>query len=76
MSVWQWLIVGTAGLFTSWGTMVLLAARLADGTLKELAGFLPACVTTIRRLRRDPRVPRRAKIAIRSPDYGFSHLST
>jgi uncharacterized membrane protein YkvA (DUF1232 family) len=25
---------------------------------------LPACVTTARRLRRDPRVPRRAKIAV------------
>ena len=32
--------------------------------MKELAGFLPACVTMIRRLRRDPRVPRRAKVAI------------
>ena len=41
-----------------------VAARLPDGTLKELAGFLPACVTTARRLRRDPRVPRRAKVAV------------
>lgn len=26
--------------------------------------MLPACVTTARKLRRDPRVPRRAKIAV------------
>ena len=29
-----------------------------------MAGFLPACVTLIRRLRRDPRVPRRAKVVV------------
>ena len=32
--------------------------------MKELAGFLPDCATTARRLRSDPRVPRRAKLAI------------
>jgi uncharacterized membrane protein YkvA (DUF1232 family) len=31
---------------------------------KDLAGFLPDCVTAARTLRRDPRVPRRAKIAV------------
>src|SRR4051794_29675435 len=31
---------------------------------KALAGFLPACAVTVRRLRRDPRVPRRAKLAV------------
>ncbi|MGI8872766.1 MAG: YkvA family protein [Egibacteraceae bacterium] len=49
--------------------MVTLAARLPRGVLKELAGFLPACATTVRRLWRDPRVPRRAKLAI-----GFAGL--
>jgi uncharacterized membrane protein YkvA (DUF1232 family) len=34
------------------------------GLLKDLAGFLPACLTTVRRLRNDPRVPRRAKLVI------------
>jgi uncharacterized membrane protein YkvA (DUF1232 family) len=48
----------------SWGVLVLLANRLPPGLLKDLAGFLPACVTTLRRLRRDPRVPRRAKLAV------------
>ena len=44
--------------------MVVLAARLPEGSLKELASFLPDCTTTVRRLRKDPRVPRRAKVAV------------
>ena len=44
--------------------MVVLAARLPPGIVKDLAGFLPACITTIRTLRKDPRVPRRAKLVI------------
>jgi len=48
----------------SWGVLIVLARRLPAGMLKDLAGFLPACVTTVRRLRRDPRVPRRAKVAV------------
>ena len=31
---------------------------------RELAAFLPACVTTARRLRGEPAVPRRAKVAV------------
>lgn len=48
----------------SWAVMVLLAARLPDGMLKELAGFLPACLTTVRRLHAHPDVPRRAKFVV------------
>jgi uncharacterized membrane protein YkvA (DUF1232 family) len=44
--------------------MVLLASRLPDGLLKQAVEFLPACVTTARRLRRHPDVPRRAKVAL------------
>ena len=44
--------------------MVLLASRLPDGLLKQALEFLPACVTTARRLRRHPEVPRRAKVAL------------
>ena len=51
-------------LVTSWLLLVLLARRLPPGLLKDLAGFLPACVTMVRRLRKDPRVPRRAKMVI------------
>lgn len=51
-------------LASSWVAMVVLARRLPPGLLKDLAGFLPACVTLIRRLRKDPRVPRRAKLVV------------
>lgn len=44
--------------------MVLLAARLPDGLLRQVAEFLPSCVATARTLRRDPAVPRRAKVAL------------
>lgn len=64
MNPWSWLAVGIAAIVASWALLVVLAARLPDGTLKELAGFLPACATTARRLRADPRVPRRAKLAV------------
>lgn len=48
----------------SWIAMIVLAARLPDGVAKDLASFLPSCVTMLRILRTDPRVPRRAKLAI------------
>ena len=48
----------------SWVVMVLFARRLPPGALRDAAEFLPACVTTARRLRRDDAVPRRAKVAL------------
>src|SRR3954447_26184839 len=48
----------------TWAVLIVLARRLPEGTAKELARFLPACVTTMRRLRRHPAVPRRARIAV------------
>ncbi|WP_084269853.1 DUF1232 domain-containing protein [Patulibacter minatonensis] len=44
--------------------MVLFARRLPPGLLKDLLEFLPACVSTARALRKDPAVPRRAKVAL------------
>jgi uncharacterized membrane protein YkvA (DUF1232 family) len=63
----DWLIglgVGVALLLASWGLLILLARRLPPGIARDLAAFIPDCVTTVRRLRKDPRVPRRARIAI------------
>jgi uncharacterized membrane protein YkvA (DUF1232 family) len=57
-------LIGAAILVASWGVLVLLARRLPPGSMKDLASVLPACVTTARRLRGDPRVPRRAKVAV------------
>lgn len=48
----------------SWGILLLLARRLPPGIPRDLAAFIPDCVTTVRRLRADPRVPRRARVAI------------
>jgi uncharacterized membrane protein YkvA (DUF1232 family) len=44
--------------------MVVAAKRLPPGLLRDVAEFLPACVTAARRLRADDAVPRRAKIAL------------
>ena len=65
LMVWVRLaVVGIVLLLASWTLLAVLARRLPPGLLKDLAGFLPACATTVRRLRKDPRVPRRAKLAI------------
>lgn len=64
MSWWQLIIVSAATLLGSWLVLVLLARRLPPGVLRELAGFLPNCVRLVRRLRADPAVPRRAKVAV------------
>ena len=48
----------------SWAVLVVLARRLPPGTARDLARFLPDSVTAVRRLRRDPAVPRRAKAAL------------
>ena len=64
MTVIRVLLIAVGCLAASWVLMIVLAARLPPGILKDLAGFLPACVTTIKALRKDPRVPRRAKLAI------------
>jgi uncharacterized membrane protein YkvA (DUF1232 family) len=63
----DWLIglgIALACVIGSWALLALLARRLPPGILRDLAAFIPDCVTTARRLRKDPRVPRRAKIAI------------
>jgi uncharacterized membrane protein YkvA (DUF1232 family) len=60
----RFLLIGAAVVLASWALLALLARRLPPGTAKDLATVLPACVTTTRRLRRDPRVPRRAKLAV------------
>jgi uncharacterized membrane protein YkvA (DUF1232 family) len=44
--------------------MIVLARRLPPGLAKDLATVLPACLTTVRRLRKDPRVSARVKVAV------------
>ncbi len=57
-------LVAVAVVLASWGLLIVLARRLPPGAAKDLATVLPACATTLRRLRRDPRVPRRAKVVV------------
>jgi uncharacterized membrane protein YkvA (DUF1232 family) len=64
MSIWgvaRWCLVPLVVMIASWGLLVILARRLPPGTARDLAAFLPACATTMRRLRRHPAVPRRAR---------------
>jgi uncharacterized membrane protein YkvA (DUF1232 family) len=63
----EWLIgigIAVVLLLVSWTLLIVLAKRLPPGVLRDLAAFIPDCVTTVRRLRKDPRVPRKAKIAV------------
>jgi hypothetical protein len=55
----DWLTVvgiAAAGVTASWGFLLLLRRRLPPGSARDLAAFIPDCVTAVRRLRRDPRV--------------------
>lgn len=63
----NWLTMVVAGVVVvllSWAVLVLLARRLPPGAARDLAGLLPDSLTTVRRLRGDPRVPRSAKVAM------------
>src|SRR6187455_3089315 len=57
-------LIAAVVLVATWALLVLLARRLPPGAAKDLATVLPACATTARRLRGDPRVPRRANFAL------------
>jgi uncharacterized membrane protein YkvA (DUF1232 family) len=57
-------LVAVALMMATWALLVILARRLPPGLLRDLASFVPDCVTTIQRLRGDPRVPRRAKVVV------------
>ena len=58
------ILIASAVMVALWVLLVVLAVRLPPGLLKDLAGFLPACITLVRRLRADPRVPWQAKAAV------------
>jgi uncharacterized membrane protein YkvA (DUF1232 family) len=44
--------------------MTIFASRLPDGLMRQVAEFLPSCVSAARTLRQHPDVPRRAKVAL------------
>lgn len=63
-NVLRWTLISLAVLVALWGMLFVLARRLPKGAARDLAAFLPACVTMVRKLRRDPRVPRKVRVAV------------
>jgi uncharacterized membrane protein YkvA (DUF1232 family) len=59
-----WVGIAVAATVVSWMVLILLARTLPPGVARDLAAFIPDCVTTVGGLHKDPRVPRRAKIAM------------
>lgn len=57
-------VAGIAVVADCWLLLVALARRLPPGLARDLAGFLPDCVTLLRRLWRDPRVPSRVRVVL------------
>jgi uncharacterized membrane protein YkvA (DUF1232 family) len=67
IDVGTWLryaLVALGVMVVCWAVLVVLASRLPPGLLRDLAAVLPQAVRTARTLARDPRVPRRAKLAV------------
>ena len=57
-------VAGLALMVDGWLLLAALARRLPPGLAREVAGFLPNCAVLLRRLWREPQVPRRARVAL------------
>ena len=65
MSVLEWILLGVAVSLAAYAAVVLALVALGRRSdARALAGFIPDCVVLVRRLARDPRVPRRRKLAL------------
>src|SRR5438876_6979149 len=65
MSVWQGLGITLGATAALWSLLVV--ALLALGRrrdAREVVRFIPDCIVLFKRLLQDPRVPRRAKVAV------------
>jgi uncharacterized membrane protein YkvA (DUF1232 family) len=65
MSGWLWLGIALGATLALWLVLVillLLLGRRRDA--RDLARFIPDCIVLFKRLLQDPRVPRRAKVAV------------
>ena len=56
--------IAAACLTLAWTVLALATWGLPRGLLREAVGAVPDALRAVRRLRRDPRVPRRAKLAV------------
>jgi hypothetical protein len=78
MPMRDWLIglgVAAALMLTTWATLIVLAKRLPPGILRDLAAFIPDCLTTIRSLRKTLRYRVRPKSRSSSQGCGSPHRS-
>jgi uncharacterized membrane protein YkvA (DUF1232 family) len=65
MSALEWTLLGLAISVAVYAAAVLALVALGRRSdARALAGFMPDCVVLVRRLLRDPRVPRRRKLAL------------
>jgi uncharacterized membrane protein YkvA (DUF1232 family) len=65
MSALEWTLLGLAISVAVYAAAVLALVALGRRSdARALAGFIPDCVVLVRRLLRDPRVPRRRKLAL------------
>jgi uncharacterized membrane protein YkvA (DUF1232 family) len=62
MSTLLWIVAAGLALYALAVLVLVLLGRREDA--RALAGFIPDCVVLVRRLLRDPRVARRAKVAL------------
>jgi uncharacterized membrane protein YkvA (DUF1232 family) len=60
----QWLAVAGGVLVILWIVLAVLARRLPPCVAREAALFIPHTVVALKRLLRDPRVPRRVKVGL------------
>jgi len=65
MSALDWALIGLAASAVVYAAAVLALVALGRrADARALAGFIPDCVVLVQRLLRDPRVPRRRKLAL------------
>jgi uncharacterized membrane protein YkvA (DUF1232 family) len=65
MSLVEWIFLGVVVSLAAYAAAVLALVALGRRSdARALAGFIPDCVVLVRRLARDPRVPRRRKLAL------------
>ena len=65
MTGFEWTVAGLAACAVLYAAAVVMLAALGKRSdARALAGFIPDCIVLVRRLLRDPRVPRRRKLAL------------
>ncbi|MBI2169417.1 MAG: DUF1232 domain-containing protein [Actinobacteria bacterium] len=60
----RWVVGAVAFVGAAWLGVFLLARRLPPGVAREAVLFIPHAVVTVKRLMRDPSVPRRVKLVL------------